>query len=94
MQSGSPEEALHYKGAIEPIEIMARTFTKPQFEGFLMGNIMKYSFRLGKKSGEPIEKDKEKIEAYSKWLKQTRELGYIILNGQRIETYLISGNFE
>lgn len=33
--AGSPEEATHYHGAVEPIELMQSILTPEEFKGFL-----------------------------------------------------------
>lgn len=65
---GSPEEATHYHGAVEPIELMQSILTPEEFKGFLKGNAIKYAFRAGRKVGESAEKDKTKFLVYSQWL--------------------------
>lgn len=66
--AGSPEEATHYHGAVEPIELMQAILTPDEFKGFLKGNAIKYAFRAGRKTGESAEKDKTKFIVYSQWL--------------------------
>lgn len=42
----------HYKDMpIQPWAVMEAVLTKEQFIGFLMGNIIKYSMRAGRKEG-------------------------------------------
>lgn len=65
---GTPDKATHYKGAVEPLEVMSRLLTKDEFTGFLKGNIIKYSYRAGRKQGESGEKDRNKFLVYSDWL--------------------------
>jgi hypothetical protein len=50
------------------------TLTTEQVEGFLMGNIIKYSMRAGRKQGTD---DLAKIQVYRQWLKEWRETGTI-----------------
>lgn len=66
--AGSPEEAVHYHGAVEPIELMQSILTPDEFKGFLKGNAIKYAFRAGRKAGESAEKDRNKFLVYSQWL--------------------------
>lgn len=66
--AGSPEEATHYHGAVEPIELMQSILTHEEFKGFLKGNAIKYAFRAGRKAGESAEKDRNKFLVYSQWL--------------------------
>lgn len=61
----------HYKtGGIEVIDFMQAKLTKEQFEGFLVGNALKYLSRYQHKNG--IE-DIKKAEWYVTKLKQTLE---------------------
>ncbi|MGC4375902.1 DUF3310 domain-containing protein [Fictibacillus sp. Mic-4] len=49
MDSINPD---HYKvGGIETIDIMKAKLTKEQFEGYLLGNILKYTSRYRHKNG-------------------------------------------
>lgn len=66
--AGTPGEATHYHGAVEPIELMQAILTPEEFKGFLKGNCIKYAFRAGRKAGESAEKDKTKFLVYSQWL--------------------------
>lgn len=75
--AGSPEEATHYHGAVEPIELMQAILTPEEFKGFLKGNAIKYSFRAGRKAGESAEKDKTKFLVYSQWLHNYQHGGKI-----------------
>lgn len=74
---GTPDKATHYKGAVEPLEVMAKILTKEEFVGFLKGNIIKYSYRAGRKVGESVEKDRNKFLVYSDWLHK-------VINGEPI----------
>ena len=57
----------HYsKSSIQPIDIMRANFTDEQYEGFLIGNIIKYALR---KKGQDIT-DSQKIQQYAKWLEK------------------------
>lgn len=60
----------HYEGAIEPIEVMQSALTAEQFQGFCMGNIIKYSMRCGKK--DDPEKELSKVRRYTRWLALSR----------------------
>ena len=53
----------HYKEmAIQPWELMASVLTPEEFQGFLKGNIIKYSMRQGLKTPGDAEKAKHYIE--------------------------------
>lgn len=60
----------HYKvdGIPEAIEIMEHLMTKGQLEGFLWGNIIKYSYRYGRKGNK--KETAGKIEWYAQRLKE------------------------
>lgn len=50
---------------VEVIEVIARSMTREQFKGYVLGNILKYRLRAGKK-GELayLEKDMAKADYY------------------------------
>lgn len=75
--AGTPEEATHYHGAVEPIELMQSILTPEEFKGFLKGNCIKYAFRAGRKAGESAEKDRNKFLVYSQWLHNYQHGGKI-----------------
>lgn len=65
--SGDPVEAPnHYtSGGIETIDYMRAKMTDEQFEGYLLGNILKYTSRYRQKNGV---QDVRKAEQYIKRL--------------------------
>lgn len=81
---GTPDKATHYKGAVEPLEVMSKLLTKEEFIGFLKGNIIKYSYRAGRKQGESGEKDRNKFLVYSDWLQEATNGGFIVLGDKII----------
>ena len=81
---GTPDKATHYKGAVEPLEVMAKLLTKDEFIGFLKGNIIKYSYRAGRKQGESGEKDRNKFLVYSDWLHKVTNGEPIVLGDKAI----------
>ena len=81
---GTPDKATHYKGAVEPLEVMSKLLTKEEFIGFLKGNIIKYSYRAGHKVGESGEKDRNKFLVYSDWLQEATNGGLITLGDKII----------
>lgn len=54
----------YIEGSLSPLEVMQCVMTKEEIEGFLKGNIIKYSIRAGKKPDEPAEKDFKKAQHY------------------------------
>lgn len=65
----------HYDGRIQPIELMQAQMSHSEFRGFLLGNIIKYASRMGKK--DSAVKDAVKIARYADWLVQ-HEKKYVI----------------
>ena len=56
----------HYmQSAVQPIEYMELTMTPEQYEGYLLGNVIKYVSRYRHKNG--LE-DLRKAEVYMGWL--------------------------
>ena len=56
----------HYtKQAVQPIEYMELTMSSEQYEGYLLGNVIKYVSRYRHKNG--LE-DLRKAEVYMGWL--------------------------
>jgi hypothetical protein len=60
------KKSFHYKGTVEPIELMQAQMTPEAFKGFLRGNIIKYASRFGKKD-DGVE-EAHKIVVYATWL--------------------------
>ena len=58
----------------EALDVMRATLSQEEYLGFLKGNILKYQLRLGKKEGEPVEKDLQKINTYKQLIKQCLNL--------------------
>lgn len=55
---------------VEVLDIIKAVLTKEQFEGFLHGNVIKYTLRTNKKNG--VE-DLEKAHKYLGWLIESRK---------------------
>lgn len=59
----------HYKEmGVQPWDVMEQVLTSEEFEGFLKGNIIKYSMRAGKKDSD----DAGKARHYMMKLKEVR----------------------
>ena len=67
----------HYKGDVEPIELMQAQMTREAFMGFLRGNIIKYASRFGKKDDESHIKEAAKIRVYAEWL-ESAAMGNVV----------------
>jgi hypothetical protein len=64
--SGASDHQNHYKAAArQPIEFMQELMSPEAFDGFLLGNILKYRLRAGFK--DDTEKDLEKAAQYAHW---------------------------
>ena len=61
-------------GGISTLDVIKAKLTKEQYEGFLLGNIIKYSLRANFKKCK--ERDIEKIVVYGKELFKTKEKWY------------------
>lgn len=59
----------HYKNCvIEPIDVIKKVLSRKEYEGFLLGNVLKYRLRAGHKT----EGDLEKAMRYEEWLREAR----------------------
>ena len=60
-------------GGIETLDIIKAKLTPEQYQGYLLGNALKYQCRLMHKSegGSGRKRDAEKASNYSKWLTET-----------------------
>lgn len=57
----------HYKSnGLEVIDILKKKLTPEQFQGFCLGNVIKYSMRAGRKDGATVEEDLRKAAWYAK----------------------------
>lgn len=63
----------HYDTLHQPIETMQANMTAEAFRGYLRGNIIKYTCRMGRKDGEAELKEAKKILDYAKWLVESLE---------------------
>lgn len=65
----------HYDaGGVEVQDVIKAKLTPEQYEGWLLGNVIKYSLRMNFKGQK--ERDKEKVAFYSKWLRDEQEINY------------------
>lgn len=62
---------------IESIEVIARSMTREQFKGYVLGNILKYRLRAGKKSELAfLEKDMAKAGFYGELYEKHKDKCY------------------
>lgn len=54
------------EGGIETLDVIKAKLTPEQYEGYLLGNAIKYACRLNFKGVK--ERDLEKLKNYSTWL--------------------------
>ena len=72
--SDSVDSPSHYADRpVEVIEIIRSTLTKEQFEGFCLGNLLKYNMRAGLKGN--AQEDYKKGEKYYNWYKESVDSG-------------------
>ncbi len=63
------QESMYYdEGGIETFEILKAKLTPEQYEGFLLGNVIKYSTRLNHKG--QMGSDAKKLKNYSIMLEE------------------------
>jgi hypothetical protein len=56
-------------GGIEVMDIIKAKLTPEQYQGYLLGNVIKYSTRMMHKSPGAPSRDAEKAANYANWLK-------------------------
>jgi hypothetical protein len=72
MSADKRRDVPHYTtGGIEFIDVAKAKMTSEQFEGFCLGNVIKYLFRYQHK-GTPVA-DLQKAQTYLGWLRETVE---------------------
>ena len=66
----SKDEKSNYydAGGIELLDIIKAKLTPEQYQGFLLGNAIKYQLRMMHKTPDNPGRDAEKAANYSKWL--------------------------
>ncbi|MEY3760471.1 MAG: hypothetical protein RIR39_1962 [Pseudomonadota bacterium] len=57
-------------GGVETLDVIKAKLTKEQYQGYLLGNAIKYSCRMMHKSESP-QRDAEKSANYSRWLAES-----------------------
>jgi len=66
-----PKSSYYDAGGIETIDIIRAKLTPEQFEGFLLGNTLKYMCRLNFKHETP-DRDIEKILTYTNLMRKEK----------------------
>lgn len=65
-ETGSADTAVHYqKAAMQPVQVIQRLLTPEQFDGWLLGNVIKYKLRAQYKGHEAV--DLRKAKQYEYW---------------------------
>ena len=60
----------HYDaGGIPVIDVLRAKLTQEQYEGYILGNVIKYSLRLNFKDAKA--QDAAKLAEYAKWLDES-----------------------
>lgn len=59
----------HYDTSVQPINAMQANLSHEEFRGYCLGNIVKYCLRFGRKNGEGIQKEANKIADYAEFLR-------------------------
>lgn len=55
-------------GGIETLDVIKAKLTPEQYQGYLLGNAIKYQLRMMHKTPDSPARDAEKAANYSKWL--------------------------
>ena len=63
-----PKSTHYNSGGIETLDYIKAKLTLDQFQGFCMGNVLKYTSRANTKGN--FKRDMEKAAYYSKWAAQ------------------------
>lgn len=59
----------HYNTSVQPINAMQANLSHEEFRGYCLGNIVKYCLRFGRKNGEGVQKEANKIADYAEFLR-------------------------
>lgn len=69
--SRDPQSKHYDAGGIETLDIIRAKLTPEQYQGYLLGNAIKYACRLNHKGA--AGRDAKKLENYSRWLAEELE---------------------
>ena len=67
-----PESTYYDAGGIETISIIKAKLTEEQYEGYLLGNIIKYATRMNFKPGGSKLRDMQKLTNYANQLADSK----------------------
>ncbi len=66
------EKSSYYDaGGIETLDVIRAKLTPEQYQGYLLGNAIKYQLRMMHKTPGAPKRDAEKAANYSAWLAET-----------------------
>ena len=64
------DSSYYDQGGIEVFDVIKAKLTQEQFEGYLLGNAIKYTLRRNWKTPEDTSRDDTKAANYSRWLQE------------------------
>jgi hypothetical protein len=73
--SKDPKSTYYDTGGIETLDIIKAKLTPEQYQGYCLGNAIKYACRVMHKSPESPLRDAEKLANYSAWFNESLILG-------------------
>ena len=69
--SKDPKSSYYDVGGIETLDIIKAKLTPEQYQGYLLGNAIKYQCRMMHKSPDSPQRDADKAANYSQWLSES-----------------------
>lgn len=69
--SKDPKSSYYDVGGIETLDIIRAKLTPEQYQGYLLGNAIKYQCRMMHKTPDNPARDAEKAANYSAWLSES-----------------------
>lgn len=68
--SRDKDSSYYDAGGIETLDIIKAKLTSKQYEGYLLGNALKYSCRVNFKTPEARSRDAQKASNYTRWFNE------------------------
>lgn len=68
--SRDKDSSYYDHGGIETLDIIKAKLTPEQYEGYLLGNALKYSCRVNWKTPDARERDAQKAANYARWFEE------------------------